>query len=83
MTTHELAGKSAPADMLTNVPRLITGYFSERPGPAEPSQRVAFGTLGHRSSALSASFNEAHIRLLGTDHPKRIQAGRRRELNVN
>lgn len=61
MTTHSLAGKQAPADILTNVPRLITAYFAERPDPATTTQRVAFGTSGHRGSALSASFNEAHI----------------------
>jgi phosphoglucomutase len=58
---HPLAGKQAPHSMLVNVPRLITAFFSERPDPAIPSQRVAFGTSGHRGSALSQSFNEAHI----------------------
>lgn len=61
MPVHELAGKPAPAGMLANIPRLITAYFSERPDPANPAQRVAFGTSGHRGSALKGSFNEAHI----------------------
>nr|AQQ74405.1 hypothetical protein [uncultured bacterium]AQQ74874.1 hypothetical protein [uncultured bacterium] len=61
MPVHELAGKPATLGMLTNVPRLITAYFSERPDPSNPAQRVAFGTSGHRGSALKGSFNEAHI----------------------
>lgn len=57
---HPLAGKPAPADQLTDIPALLAAY-REAPDPAEPSQRVAFGTSGHRGSALSRSFNEAHI----------------------
>src|SRR5467141_4310541 len=56
-----LAGKPAPASMLVNVPRLVTAYFSGKPDPAVPSQRVAFGTSGHRGSAFHAAFNEDHI----------------------
>ncbi|HEX2493514.1 MAG TPA: phosphoglucomutase (alpha-D-glucose-1,6-bisphosphate-dependent) [Steroidobacter sp.] len=61
MPIHALAGKPAASGMLANIPRLITAYFSERPDPANPAQRVAFGTSGHRGSALKGSFNEAHI----------------------
>ncbi|MGH6877084.1 MAG: phosphoglucomutase, partial [Rhizomicrobium sp.] len=56
-----LAGKPAPESMLVNVPKLVTAYFSESPDPAIPSQRVAFGTSGHRGSAFDCAFNEAHI----------------------
>jgi phosphoglucomutase len=56
-----LAGKPAVASMLVNVSRLITAYYTERPDPSVASQRVAFGTSGHRGSSLSHSFNEAHI----------------------
>jgi phosphoglucomutase len=56
-----LAGKIAPASMLVNVPRLMTAYFSGQPDLAVPSQRVAFGTSGHRGSAFNNAFNEAHI----------------------
>jgi phosphoglucomutase len=56
-----LAGKPAPASMLVNVPRLVTAYFSGKPDPAVLSQRVAFGTSGHRGSAFNNAFNEAHI----------------------
>ena len=58
---HPLAGKPAPADSLANIPRLITAYFSERPDPTARAERVAFGTSGHRGSALRRSFNEAHV----------------------
>jgi phosphoglucomutase len=47
--------------MLVNVPRLITAYYTERPDPTVREQRVAFGTSGHRGSAFSRAFNEAHI----------------------
>jgi phosphoglucomutase len=47
--------------MLVNVPRLMTAYYTTRPDPTDRAQRVAFGTSGHRGSALEGSFNEAHI----------------------
>ncbi|NWG30719.1 MAG: alpha-D-glucose phosphate-specific phosphoglucomutase [Rhodocyclaceae bacterium] len=52
---HPLAGKPAPADALTDIPALLAAYH----GPA--TQPVAFGTSGHRGTALNGSFNEAHI----------------------
>ncbi len=57
----QLAGKPVPPSLLTNIPRLITAYFARRPDPAVSSQRVVFGTSGHRGSAFAATFNEAHI----------------------
>jgi phosphoglucomutase len=47
--------------MLVDIPRLVTAYFSERPDPNVPTERVAFGTSGHRGSSFTRSFNEAHI----------------------
>jgi len=47
--------------MLVNVPRLVTAYFNGKPDPTVASQRVAFGTSGHRGSAFDNAFNEAHI----------------------
>ena len=47
--------------MLVNVPRLVTAYFTGKPDPKVASQRVAFGTSGHRGSAFDNAFNEAHI----------------------
>src|SRR6202050_1637870 len=61
MEVSPLAGKPAPAAMLVNVPRLITAYYSERPDPSIDTQRVAFGTSGHRGSAFARAFNESHI----------------------
>ena len=56
-----LAGKPVPRSLLVNVPRLMTAYFALLPDPSVTSQRVAFGTSGHRGSAFAAAFNEAHI----------------------
>ena len=43
------------------LPRLVTAYFTERPDPRVPEQRVVFGTSGHRGSSLKVGFNEGHI----------------------
>lgn len=59
--THELAGKPVPNAMLANIPRLVAAYYSLKPDVAELSQRVSFGTSGHRGSSLKSSFNEDHI----------------------
>ena len=56
-----LAGKIAESSILVNVPRLVTAYFNGKPDPTVASQRVAFGTSGHRGSAYDNAFNEAHI----------------------
>ena len=56
-----LAGKPAEASLLVNVPRLLTAYYSLTPDPSIATQRVAFGTSGHRGSAFDTAFNEAHI----------------------
>ena len=61
MTPSPLAGKLPPPGLLVNVARLVTAYYTARPDPAEPAHRVAFGTSGHRGSALEHGFNEAHI----------------------
>jgi len=47
--------------VLVDIPKLITAYYSERPDPQVPAQRVAFGTSGHRGSSLEIGFNEAHV----------------------
>jgi phosphoglucomutase len=61
MAVHPLAGKPAPPELLTNIPRLVRDYYVAVPDPADPAQRVAFGTSGHRGSSTRNSFNEAHI----------------------
>ena len=58
---HPAAGKPVAQSALANVPRLITAYFANKPDAADPAQRVAFGTSGHRGSSLKNSFNEGHI----------------------
>jgi phosphoglucomutase len=57
----ERAGKPATEADLVDVPALVTAYFTEHPDPAEPTQRVSFGTSGHRGSSLRLSFNTDHI----------------------
>jgi phosphoglucomutase len=61
MKVNPMAGKPAAASMLVDVPKLITAYYSERPDPGVASQRVAFGTSGHRGSSFERSFNQWHI----------------------
>jgi len=58
---HPLAGQPAPHELLTNIPRLVSAYYTEKPNPEEAAQQVAFGTSGHRGSSTLASFNEDHI----------------------
>ncbi len=61
MALHPLAGKPAPKSLLVNIPRLITAYYTKHPDVGERTQRVEFGTSGHRGSSFRRSFNEAHI----------------------
>jgi phosphoglucomutase len=55
------AGKLIPSSGLVDIPKLITAYYAERPDPSVATQRVAFGTSGHRGSSFERTFNEAHI----------------------
>jgi phosphoglucomutase len=61
MPISPLAGKPAPGSMLLNVPRAVTAYYMLIPDESEPTQRVRFGTSGHRGSATEHSFNEWHV----------------------
>ena len=61
MALHPLAGKPAPSELLQNLPRLVTAYFTHEPDPSNPAHQVAFGTSGHRGSSVKCSFNEQHI----------------------
>ncbi len=61
MATDPRAGTLAGPSELVDVDALLAAYHDLVPDPTEPSQRVAFGTSGHRGSALTTSFNEAHI----------------------
>ncbi|WP_042378285.1 phosphoglucomutase (alpha-D-glucose-1,6-bisphosphate-dependent) [Streptacidiphilus melanogenes] len=58
---NERAGQPARPDDLVDVARLVTAYYALHPDPADPAQRVAFGTSGHRGSSLATAFNEDHI----------------------
>jgi phosphoglucomutase len=55
------AGQPAAAEDLVDVAKLVTAYYAVHPDPGQVTQRVSFGTSGHRGSALSATFNEDHI----------------------
>ena len=61
MSVHPLAGKNAPPEILQNIPRLITCYYSLKPEKDRPEQKVAFGTSGHRGCSSVKTFNETHI----------------------
>ena len=61
MEISPLAGKPADPSILIDVPKLVAAYYTARPDPSVPAQRVAFGTSGHRGCSLDSSFNEAHI----------------------
>src|SRR5580700_7566678 len=58
---EQRAGQPATDADLVDVAALVTAYFTEHPDPADPAQQVAFGTSGHRGSALRHSFNDDHI----------------------
>lgn len=61
MTLHQLAGQPVPMELLENIPRLISSYYSLKPDPQNPAQAVEFGTSGHRGMATAGRFNEDHI----------------------
>jgi phosphoglucomutase len=80
MSVHPLAGKPAPKELLIDVGKLERAYYERKPDVSDPTQRVAFGTSGHRGSSLHGTFTEAHIlaitqaiceyrRAQGTDGP--------------
>jgi phosphoglucomutase len=58
---EQRAGQPATDADLVDVAALVTAYYTEHPDPADPAQQVAFGTSGHRGSALRLSFNDDHI----------------------
>ncbi|MFI5806151.1 phosphoglucomutase (alpha-D-glucose-1,6-bisphosphate-dependent) [Streptomyces sp. NPDC051561] len=58
---HQRAGQQTQPEDLVDVSRLVTAYYALHPDPADPRQRVAFGTSGHRGSSLNTAFNEDHI----------------------
>jgi phosphoglucomutase len=61
VTVHKLAGKPAPHELLVNIPRLISAYYTNKPDTGNPHNMVSFGTSGHRGSSFKNSFNEDHV----------------------
>jgi phosphoglucomutase len=61
MSAPSRAGQPAQPEDLIDVPRVVLAYYTEHPDPEAVSQRVAFGTSGHRGSSLNTAFNEDHI----------------------
>jgi phosphoglucomutase len=61
MVANPRAGQPAQPEDLVDLPHLVTSYYAIEPDPDDVAQQVAFGTSGHRGSALNAAFNEAHI----------------------
>ena len=58
---HPRAGQPAKSADLVDIQDLVSKYFSLKPDANLQEQKVAFGTSGHRGSALNTSFNENHI----------------------
>jgi phosphoglucomutase len=56
-----MAGKPASPDMLINVARLVSDYYSLHPSVEVAQQRVSFGTSGHRGCSSLITFNDIHI----------------------
>src|SRR6185295_15079063 len=61
MPVHPQAGKPAAPEQLIDPVALEQEFYSRRPDAADPLQRVAFGTSGHRGTPIRGSFTEAHI----------------------
>jgi len=61
MVTSEGAGQPADPASLVDIDALLRAYYEIVPDPSDPTQRVAFGTSGHRGSSFRGAFNEAHI----------------------
>jgi phosphoglucomutase len=58
---HPGAGQPATPDLFIDVDALKSSYYDIRPDMTAATQRVSFGTSGHRGAPRSGSFNEAHI----------------------
>jgi len=61
MNVHKLAGKKAPRELLTKIPRLLSAYYTYKPDIKNSHNLVSFGTSGHRGSSFKNSFNEDHV----------------------
>ena len=61
MALHPLAGRPVPAELRIDLRRLDQAYHERQPDMTDPTQRVSFGTSGHRGTPGNGSFTEAHI----------------------
>ncbi len=61
MAIHPDAGHPVAKEALTDVAELVSLYYETGPDVANPDQKVAFGTSGHRGSSLKGSFTRGHI----------------------
>jgi len=61
MSLNPLAGQPAPESLLIDPVQLEAQYFRNKPDPANPLQKVAFGTSGHRGTSADSTFTESHI----------------------
>lgn len=55
------AGTPAQPSDLIDVAEVVDAYYQRTPDLGDPTQRVVFGTSGHRGSSLDAAFTETHI----------------------
>jgi phosphoglucomutase len=58
---HANAGRLPAPEALEDIPGLMSSYYTEFPDPEVQSQRVSFGTSGHRGTSRLRTFNEEHI----------------------
>ncbi len=58
---NPLAGKLMPHNKLTDITKLVSSYYCNKPDGNIPEQKVSFGTSGHRGSSFDYSFNEMHV----------------------
>ena len=61
MAINPRAGKLPKKENLENIPSLISDYFLLTPNVNINSEKISFGTSGHRGSSKLKSFNENHI----------------------
>ena len=61
MAIDPRAGQPAPERLLVDVDLLLDAYYTRTPDVEDVTQRVRFGTSGHRGSSLRGTFTEAHV----------------------
>jgi phosphoglucomutase len=61
MSIDPRAGTPARPEDLVDVSALLAAYHDLHPDPDDSTQRVAFGTSGHRGTSFATTFNDDHI----------------------